>query len=230
MARSRHLPLGLPINVVNEVLNNINLLKDKYILATTSSWGGPDHNLEWLMSKMFEPSVLEKCRTGYEVCSHYNRLGREQYEVYDKVHMVVAFTDTMLTPSARFVINKEPILVKYCQEVDEILYMFAKVEYVFGWFTHNAKAGAIREYCPWVNSLLSFKNQIPEHSRCTPPNCLKFRLSLIREVASIIASALLIQGCQETQTKRGINLVFNKRCMVYNDLIEIIVPEHQLSI
>lgn len=183
----------------------LSTIMDRYIFHMTK-W---EHGPEWILDKLFEPEVLSACRSGYKFAAHYNRLSNENFRASG---ITVAYPqkiwDSMeiLAPNNKFQVTEEiPELTKFVSEINDIRFQYAKVKHVLDWFFDGREDG-VREYCPWVCALIP-DNKLPKKARAQDPRGIKTMLPLIREVATTMATAMLLPT-QEIEPVHNMNFTF----------------------
>ena len=220
-------PLAVPVDVTLDILASIITARNRYI-AQMCHW---NQSATQVLTSLFDKETLAACKTGWDHCTDYNRIGKPIYDLPSNVTISLPCEHLeLLSPRAEYMrppFLALPLLASYCQQVRDIMFNFAKVEHVFKWFNEdNASAAALRSYCPWVMSLM----QTTDHKyftseRFKEPDKLGKMLPLIREAAGTMAAALLIQGDPPGQLEmEGMTLTFT-----VTKIDEIMVPSMSLT-
>jgi hypothetical protein len=95
----------------------------------------------------------------------------------------------------------------FATEINEIRYQYAKVKKVLDWF-FEGREDSMREYCPWICALIP-DHKFPRRVRARDPWGIASMLPLIREAATIMATAMLLPS-QDTKPVHNMNFTFDK--------------------
>lgn len=197
---------ALPAKAMQGASHRLHMLRD-CVVNNMCTW---THGSEWLIERMFDPSVLEACRLGYKYCRPSQRIDRNAYRIINlpPVDLDIGFK-TMLAPHPDYGQATPVELIEYCAEVHEILVKYAKVEFVLNWLQEHADNGAsLREYATWAPALFADRWQGKLlGSRTYEPDGLGAMLPLIREAATTMTAAFLAQS-KPLETPLGFTLTF----------------------
>ena len=206
----------MPVGVVFGAKVNITKACTR-VIAHTVEW---NHPAMWVIKQLFPSDILQACKAGYAACAGSHRIGNGTYPIDNLfVNMEGSERDLftnhgMLAPHPEHMFrvgDKVPELIHLCQEVRAIMRNYAQVQYVFDWFNEqNMSAAAFRSYCPWVKTLLEdCEHWRLEGDKFRDPVIPGHILPMVREVAGIMAAALLIQGDPPARVRQGLKLVFS---------------------
>jgi hypothetical protein len=217
MSRPKKEKTAFPTKVTSAIERNIIQARNNYIAHMVEPWDKP---LDWIIEQLFPEYVLRACEEGYKFTTDsVKRYNSTDIDVTSDVRIAMdrQYLDrvNMLPPNNDYQGKVEeiiPELVELCNKVRGILFDYAKVSYVFNWFnTSGVSPVAIRNYCPWIRSLLP-NEYLPliEGNRFREPNKLATILDLIKETSSIMSRALLIQGTLQGRIKQGVTFRFEQ--------------------
>jgi hypothetical protein len=178
------------------------------VIDATIHW---EHDMLWLLERMFSVDTLEACKRGYNACSYTHRLGSTSYRVDTSCMLFWSgATFNMLAPCLETGSLMPDQLNHFVAEVRNQVYKFAKVSHVYNWFTmQKVNLATMREYCPWLMSLVKHELHGEFTGRVTEPNGIGPMLPLIREVAVIMATAFLVPNQQPKAKKLQFSLQFD---------------------
>lgn len=212
---------ALPAKAMYGAAARLHMLRDR-VVNNMCTW---THGSEWLIERMFDPSVLEACRLGYKYCRSLQRIGSNEYRIINlpPVDLDIAF-ETILAPHSDYGQNAPVELLEYCSEVHEILIKYAKVEFVLNWLQEHADNGAsLREYATWAPALFADRWQGKlAGTRIYEPDGLGAMLPLIREAATTMTAAFLARS-KSLETPLGFTLTF-RNTSVTDQGCEIPIP------
>jgi hypothetical protein len=201
------------------VITGINTARNRVIAHV--DW---DHDMLWFLEHTCLPETLEVCRHGYQLCSPIHQIGTTSYKVANNVNLNWKGADfNILAPDKIGEIPHELKLFIY--EIQGIFLKFAKVAYVYNWFVeHNANFATMRNYCPWIMSLVKHELHGKFNGRVSELKGLGPMLPYIREAAVTMTEAFLAPE-KVTSQKHQFNLQF------YGTTVDmIIVPDLNLEL
>lgn len=207
---------ALTVGISNEIERAIDRACARYI-GTMLSWDKPAW---WFVERAFDEAVLQGCREGYKY-SKEKTFVAEYLLGADVIRIREWKAWKMLAPDAEYmhVTDTIPELMTYCLQVREIIAQFARVRHVFNWLNRSCWGGeAICNYAPWVRSCVN-SFPVSNYVRLKEPDRLAPMLSLIREAATTMATAMLIHDDPEGRSKHRFELQFKAHTQVVNGLL-----------
>jgi hypothetical protein len=187
-------PKEPPFLFGSSVSAEINKLENNVIAATAPVTFDLMDVARWCLS----PDVLEKLIAARTMVHEFDSTSVFTMPLYGDTTASVklCFKSISAQPSASVLLSNEidAVVVPYLKKLQSIVSEFDKVRYVLKWFNeHRTTAGAVRAIWPTIQAITPAGHPVHDCNglRYKDPDGVTAILSLVRETASIVASAQL---------------------------------------
>lgn len=204
-------------NAVGELCNRV-------AVATVPLEFSKEQLIDWL----FLPDAVAKLRAVKGIVNPST--WRSSYTVQNGVNLSLDFQPSSIVTPINSAWQPQPGAHPFLHSVDklkEVYHNFMKVMHVMNWMDANATPGAIRHYWPTMLSLAPHCVELNEAStfRYVEPAGISPMLPLLRETATLVASALLLPKYDTVQDGDGMIVTIGGHSFDHEG-ISIATPQH----